>query len=137
MPSTDIAEIATCTTCSYDDDRSNYWTSNLFFRARNGSFKRVPQAPNRYVRGNWKTGCKFSDTGRLLFDDHFTTKTKGGLVVYYVSPGKGKVKSFLPVRAVLSRVVDADLVVLTVMFRGRASACSQATPARERWDRPA
>lgn len=43
-----------------------------------------------------------SDTGRLLFDDHFTTKTKGGLVVYYVSPGKGKVKSFLPVRALRS-----------------------------------
>ncbi|KAK0748917.1 hypothetical protein B0T18DRAFT_322892, partial [Schizothecium vesticola] len=79
MPSTDIAEIATCTTCSYEEDRSNYWTANMYFRARNGSFKRVPQAPNR-----------------LLFDDHFTTKTRGGLVVYYVSPGKGKVKSFLP-----------------------------------------
>jgi len=49
MPSTDIAEIATCTTCSYEEDRSNYWTANMYFRARNGSFKRVPQAPNRYV----------------------------------------------------------------------------------------
>jgi hypothetical protein len=49
MPSTDIAELATCTTCNYADDFSNYWTANLYFRARNGSFKRVPQVPNRLV----------------------------------------------------------------------------------------
>lgn len=55
------------------------------------------------------TGNKLqvSDAGRLLFDDHFTTKTKGGLVVYYVSPGKGKVKSFLPVRAEFRCHIDA------------------------------
>ena len=50
----------------------------------------------------------FSDRGRLLFDDHFTTKTQGGLVVYYVSPGKGKVKSFLPVREILPASLPAS-----------------------------
>ncbi|KAL2265061.1 hypothetical protein VTJ83DRAFT_7571 [Remersonia thermophila] len=79
MPVTDIAELATCTTCSFSEDLSNYWTANLYFRARNGSYKRVPQIPNR-----------------LLFGDHFTTQTKGGFVVYYVSPGPGAVTAFRP-----------------------------------------
>jgi hypothetical protein len=48
MASTDISTIADCTTCSYADDLSNYWTANMYFRARNGSYKRVPQVPNRY-----------------------------------------------------------------------------------------
>jgi hypothetical protein len=34
---------------------------------------------------------------RLLFNDKFTTQTSGGFVVYYVSPGKGKVTAFKPV----------------------------------------
>lgn len=49
MPTDDIGELASCTTCSYSDDMSNYWTANMYFRARNGSYKRVPQIPNRYV----------------------------------------------------------------------------------------
>lgn len=28
---------------------SNYWTANMYFKARNGTFKRVPQVPNRSV----------------------------------------------------------------------------------------
>ena len=36
---------------------------------------------------------------RLLFEDKFTTQTSGGFVVYYVSPGKGKVTAFKPVGA--------------------------------------
>lgn len=47
MPLTDIAELATCTTCSFTEDLSNYWTANVYFKARNGSYKRVPQVPNR------------------------------------------------------------------------------------------
>lgn len=49
MASTDISKLADCTTCSYADDLSNYWTANLYFKARNGSYKRVPQVPNRFV----------------------------------------------------------------------------------------
>lgn len=49
MPEDDIGALASCTTCSYAEDRSNYWTANMYFRARNGSYKRVPQIPNRCV----------------------------------------------------------------------------------------
>ncbi|KAH8672839.1 hypothetical protein BGZ60DRAFT_373976 [Tricladium varicosporioides] len=79
IASTDVSSLATCTTCNFADDFSNYWTANLYFKARNGSYKRVPQVPNR-----------------LLFGDKFTTQTSGGFVVYYVSPGKGKVTAFKP-----------------------------------------
>jgi len=30
----------------FSEDFSNYWTAVLYFRARNGTFKRVPQKPN-------------------------------------------------------------------------------------------
>ncbi|KAK3214047.1 hypothetical protein GRF29_28g1834548 [Pseudopithomyces chartarum] len=79
MQSTDISKLATCTTCGYSEDLSNYWTANLYFKAKNGTYKRVPQVPNRD-----------------LFNDKYTGKTKGGFVVYYVSPGKSKVTAFKP-----------------------------------------
>jgi hypothetical protein len=37
---------STCTSCTYSEDFSNYWTGNMYFRAKNGSFKRVPQVAN-------------------------------------------------------------------------------------------
>jgi hypothetical protein len=37
---------STCTSCTYSEDFSNYWTANIYFRARNGSFKRVKQFAN-------------------------------------------------------------------------------------------
>jgi hypothetical protein len=80
MASADISNIATCTTCGPADDLSNYWTANVYFKARNGTFKRVPQVPNR-----------------LLFNDKFTTQTKGGMVVYYIAPKKKTVTAFKPV----------------------------------------
>jgi hypothetical protein len=49
MPMTDISATASCTTCGYAEDLSNYWTANLYFKARNGTYKRVPQIPNRYA----------------------------------------------------------------------------------------
>jgi hypothetical protein len=49
IPSTDVSSLTTCTSCSFADDFSNYWTANMYFKARNGSFKRVPQVPARYV----------------------------------------------------------------------------------------
>lgn len=76
MPSSDISDLATCTTCSFADDFSNYWTANMYFKARNGSFHRVPQIPNRLLDGS-----------------------KGGVTVYYTSPGAGKVTAFKPVRS--------------------------------------
>jgi hypothetical protein len=41
--SLDIAKAVTCTTCSFSEDFSNYWTAVLYFKARNGNYKRVPQ----------------------------------------------------------------------------------------------
>ena len=70
----DLPAASTCTSCTFSEDFSNYWTAVLFFRARNGSFKRVPQMPSEGLRGN------------------------GGITVYYI-PGsdvKSKVTAFKP-----------------------------------------
>ena len=40
-PSVDIAETSTCTTCRFVEDKSNYWTAVLYFKARNGTYYRV------------------------------------------------------------------------------------------------
>lgn len=78
-PNTDVAERATCTTCTFSEDFSNYWTAVMYFRARNGSYKRVPQYPNALV-------------GNL----------NGGMTIYYMqqdfnSNGRQKITAFKPV----------------------------------------
>jgi hypothetical protein len=37
---------ATCTTCVFTQDKSNYWTAVLYFRHRNGTYERVDQITN-------------------------------------------------------------------------------------------
>lgn len=37
----DISKIATCTTCQFKENKSNYWTAVLFFKHPNGSYIRV------------------------------------------------------------------------------------------------
>jgi len=73
-----IGEEATCTTCTFSEDFSNYWTATLFFRARNGSYIRIPQRPN------------------IGFDG----ARGGGMTVYYTAsfmPGPvNNVKAFAP-----------------------------------------
>lgn len=66
---------STCTTCTFSQDFSNYWTANLYFKARNGSFTRVPQMANQYLNQD------------------------GGLTVYYIPPydGVSTVTAFQPV----------------------------------------
>ncbi|KAI0395143.1 hypothetical protein F5Y17DRAFT_474835 [Xylariaceae sp. FL0594] len=39
----DLAALSTCTTCQFSEDFSNYWTAVLYYRAKNGTYKRVPQ----------------------------------------------------------------------------------------------
>jgi len=70
----DLPTASTCTTCTFTEDFSNYWTAVLYFRARNGTFKRVPQLPNQGLRGN------------------------GGITVYYIpsSDASTKVTAFKP-----------------------------------------
>ncbi|KAL1860736.1 hypothetical protein VTK73DRAFT_7195 [Phialemonium thermophilum] len=79
MTTGDVSEKATCTTCEFAEDFSNYWTANLYFRARNGTFKRVTQGGSA-----------------LQFGDQFSTQTDGGVLVYYVSAQPGKITAFKP-----------------------------------------
>ncbi|KAI1742827.1 hypothetical protein F4680DRAFT_463770 [Xylaria scruposa] len=59
---------STCTSCSFKQDKSNYWTAVMFYKARNGTYKRVPQTGNG------------GPQGKLI--------NKGGLDVYYIPSGK-------------------------------------------------
>lgn len=70
----DPSEKSTCTSCTFSEDFSNYWTANMYFQADNGSFARVPQYVNLGLRGN------------------------EGVTVYYIPPydGKTKVTAFKP-----------------------------------------
>ena len=81
MPPLDrLPDKATCTTCEFTADFSNYWTAVLYFRARNGTYKRVPQKPNLGFEGG-----------------------NGGMTVYYMQDGladykqTSQVKAFQPV----------------------------------------
>jgi len=71
----DLPSRSTCTSCTFTEDFSNYWTAALYYRARNGTFKRVQQFEN----------------GGLT--------QKGGITVYYIEPydGVSKVTAFKPV----------------------------------------
>ncbi|KAF2667856.1 hypothetical protein BT63DRAFT_457155 [Microthyrium microscopicum] len=76
MPTTtDLSKVASCTTCTKQEDFSNYWTAVMYFRARNGTYKRVPQMPNLHLEGQ-----------------------KGGMTIYYIPPydGKSKTTAFKP-----------------------------------------
>ncbi|KAN0112478.1 protein of unknown function (DUF1996) domain containing protein [Hyaloscypha variabilis] len=67
-----LPDISSCTSCVPTEDFSNYWTAVLYFRARNGTFKRVNTLPN-------PLGYSASN---------------GGQTVYYLS--SGKVTAFKP-----------------------------------------
>lgn len=48
-PSQDPAQLSKCTSCSFNQDKSNYWTAVMFFKAKNGSYIRVPQVSQQDV----------------------------------------------------------------------------------------
>ncbi|KAI8633619.1 hypothetical protein F5Y19DRAFT_489080 [Xylariaceae sp. FL1651] len=48
----DLPTMSTCTSCTFSEDFSNYWTAVLYFRARNGTFRRVPQFASEGLRAN-------------------------------------------------------------------------------------
>ncbi|KAF1994653.1 hypothetical protein P154DRAFT_548934 [Amniculicola lignicola CBS 123094] len=62
-PDKDLPSEATCTSCLFTEDFSNYWTAVLYFKARNGTFRRVPQFANQYLE-----------------------PANGGITVYYIPP---------------------------------------------------
>jgi len=73
----DPAKASTCTSCTFSEDMSNYWTASMYFRSpENGSYRRVPQKAN------------------------FNVVQDGGITVYYMPPfgGTAKVTAFKPVR---------------------------------------
>ncbi|KAK4096586.1 hypothetical protein N658DRAFT_435763 [Parathielavia hyrcaniae] len=83
----DPAKRSRCTSCSFVQDKSNYWTAVMFFRHRNGSYHRVPQVGNG------------GPQGRLIND--------GGLDVYYIP--SGRVTAFRPGFRMLSgNAANAD-----------------------------
>lgn len=58
----DLVADSSCTTCQFAEDFSNYWTAVMYFRARNGTFKRVPQIAQTGVpmNGGMVSCLKFS-----------------------------------------------------------------------------
>lgn len=73
--------LSTCTTCQAADDFSNYWTAVLYYKSRNGTYKRVGQKGNAGFEGQ-----------------------NGGMTVYYMTGSladyepTAKVTAFKPVR---------------------------------------
>lgn len=99
-PSThDLVRDSTCTSCTFAEDFSNYWTAVLYFRARNGTYRRVRQFPNVGLR------------------------TDGGITVYYIPPydGKTTVTAFKPGFRML--VGDAGLRSANSMQRQICHRC--------------
>ncbi|KAK4188180.1 hypothetical protein QBC35DRAFT_473783 [Podospora australis] len=92
----DIAEKATCTTCQFSEDFSNYWTAVLFFKARNGSFHRVPQRPNAGFEGS-----------------------NGGMTVYYMQDGLANYQQTSKVTAFKT---GFRMLVGEAMYRTKAQA---------------
>lgn len=97
MTTGDVAKGASCTTCAFSKDFSNYWTANLYFKARNGTYKRVQQTAHA-----------------RQFNDDFSTKIDGGILVYYVSAEPGKITAFKPgfrmlVGDPMNRVADPQM----------------------------
>ncbi|PGG98237.1 hypothetical protein AJ80_09562 [Polytolypa hystricis UAMH7299] len=73
-PNRDLPAESTCTTCTFSEDFSNYWTASLYFRARDGTFHRVPQMANQFLDG-----------------------AQGGMTIYYIQPYDGsRVTAFRP-----------------------------------------
>ncbi|KAH9868394.1 hypothetical protein J1614_007466 [Plenodomus biglobosus] len=93
-PSNDPAQLSKCTSCSFNQDKSNYWTAVMFFKAKNGSYIRVPQVcsllipqkpPSHHIKEVFLTIPhpqigNGGPQGKLIND--------GGLDVYYIPSGK-------------------------------------------------
>ncbi|KAK4183224.1 hypothetical protein QBC35DRAFT_443732 [Podospora australis] len=103
MPTADIAKLSSCTTCHFLEDFSNYWTANLYFRARNGSYKRIPQMANQFNDGD-----------------------NAGITVYYTSPGPNLTTAFQPGFRMLSG--DPTQRTHSGLPRSAAQSCFRCFP---------
>lgn len=99
----DVGERGTCTTCTFSEDFSNYWTAVMFFKHPNGTYKRVP----------------------LMQNTALPMGINGGMTIYYTqesfySNGRQKITAFPPVcipHANSSLPHEADMVVVLKGFR--------------------
>jgi hypothetical protein len=77
----DIGNQGTCTTCTFSEDFSNYWTAVMYYKhPTNGSYKKVP----------------------IMQNGALPTPINGGMTVYYTqqdfnSNGNQKIRAFPPV----------------------------------------
>jgi hypothetical protein len=103
-----MPKLSTCTTCQFTEDFSNYWTAVLYFRARNGTYKRVPQI------------------GNVGFDGQ-----NGGMTVYYMQDAlydfqqKSKVTAFKPGFRMFIGDVNAQSAEDAKRFRQLTYTCLQ------------
>lgn len=79
MTTEDVSKKATCTSCIFAEDFSNYWTANLYFRSKNDTYKRVMQHGSA-----------------LQFNDKTSNQAPNGVLVYYVSYAPGQITAFKP-----------------------------------------
>ncbi|KAF2256476.1 hypothetical protein BU26DRAFT_23058 [Trematosphaeria pertusa] len=114
-PSKDMPGESTCTTCQFSEDFSNYWTAVLYFRARNGTYQRVPQRSNAGFEG----------------------ATGGGMTVYYMqdplydTAQKSKVKAFQPGFRMFVGNVNARTKDEAAKFRQLTYTCMSNAGSRE------
>lgn len=92
----DISSKATCTTCTFSEDFSNYWTAVMFFKHQNGSYKRVP----------------------LMQNTALPTPINGGMTIYYsqhdlTSNNGVKVTAFKPVSMAGQMLGDTRLIAVS------------------------
>lgn len=74
----DLAALSTCTTCQFTEDLSNYWTAVIFYRGKNGTFKRVPQMAQAGMEGT--QGGMVSKDRAYWFYNNCLTHYKGCLL---------------------------------------------------------
>ncbi|KAF1960991.1 hypothetical protein CC80DRAFT_513675 [Byssothecium circinans] len=111
----DMPGESTCTTCQFSEDFSNYWTAILYFKARNGTYQRVPQRSNAGFEG----------------------ATGGGMTVYYMqdplydTAQKSKVTAFKPGFRMFVGDVNARTKQEAAKFRQLTYTCMDNAGSRE------
>lgn len=71
----DLAGLSTCTSCSFAQDKSNYWTAAMYFQHQNGSYHKARQVGNGGPQGS--------------------LDQVGGITMYYIP--SGQTTAFAPV----------------------------------------
>lgn len=103
----DPANESTCTTCTFSEDFSNYWTASLYFKSpENGSYKLVPQKYN------------------FVGVDNVRHPQTGGLTIYYMTAygGNGKTTAFKPGFRMLTG--EPSLRAKSNAFKGICHRCN-------------